>query len=177
MSPRRVRRRRSRRLFQGPRWAVERAYDLRPFGDTHALRRSFQEALFSGSTEEQRQLIEAYPQLGSQLVSDGLSGEASLRDQSTRGLTHLAEPEQDELAAITAAYSERFGFPLVISVRDARSFEGILEEGRARLTNCASQEHAAALLEIAKIAGYRFDDFLQEANPIHSARSRTVSKG
>ena len=164
-------------LFQGPRWAVERAYDLRPFGDTHALRRSFQEALFSGSTEEQRQLISAYPELGSQLVSDGLSGEASLRDQSTRGLTHLAEPEQDELAAITAAYTERFGFPLVISVRDARSFEGILEEGRTRLTNCESQEHAAALLEVAKIAGYRFDDFLQDANPIHSARSRTVSKG
>ena len=49
------------RLFQGPRWAVERAYDLRPFADTHALRRSFQEALFSGSTDEQRELIEAYP--------------------------------------------------------------------------------------------------------------------
>lgn len=164
-------------LFQGPHWAVERAYDQRPFGDTHALRRSFQEALFSGSKDEQLQLIESYPQLGSTLVADGLSGEASLRDQSTRGLTHLAEPEQDELTAITSAYSERFGFPLVISVRDAHSFERILEEGRSRLGNCAGQEHAAALLEIAKIAGYRFDDFLAEANPIHSARSRMVSKG
>ncbi len=55
-------------LFQGPRWVVERAYDTRPFADTHALRRSFQEALFTGSHEEQRQLIESYPQLGSQLV-------------------------------------------------------------------------------------------------------------
>ena len=79
-------------LFQGPRWAVERAWDMRPFADTHALRRSFQEALFSGSHEEQRQLIEAYPQLGSQFVADGLSGEASLRDQSARGLTFLADP-------------------------------------------------------------------------------------
>ena len=164
-------------LFQGPRWAVERAYDLRPFADTHALRRSFQEALFSGTKDEQRQLIESYPQLGSQFVADGLSGEASLRDQSTRGLTHLAEPERDELTAITSEYVERFGFPLVISVRDAHSFASILEEGRARLTNCETQEHAAALLEIAKIAGYRFDDYLQEANPIHSARSRMVSKG
>jgi OHCU decarboxylase len=164
-------------LFQGPRWAVERAYDSRPFGDTHALRRSFQEALFSGSKDEQRQLIESYPQLGSQFVADGLSGEASLRDQSTRGLTHLAEPERDELTEITAAYVERFGFPLVISVRDAHSFGRILEEGRARLGNCEGQEHAAALVEIAKIAGYRFDDYLTDANPIHSARSRMVSKG
>ncbi|MFC0626223.1 2-oxo-4-hydroxy-4-carboxy-5-ureidoimidazoline decarboxylase [Kribbella deserti] len=162
-------------LFQGPRWMVERAWELRPFTDTHALRRSFQEALFSGSHEEQRQLIEAYPQLGSQFVADGLSGEASLRDQSARGLTFLAEPDRDELTAITEAYRERFGFPLVISVRDAESFDRIVEQGRERLGNCENQEHAAALLEIAKIAGYRFDDFLQDANPIHSARTRWSS--
>jgi OHCU decarboxylase len=162
-------------LFQGPRWMVERAWEMRPFADTHALRRSFQEALFSGSREEQRALIEAYPQLGSQFVADGLSGEASLRDQSARGLTFLAEPDRDELAAITDTYRERFGFPLVISVRDAESFDRIVEQGRERLGNCENQEHAAALLEIAKIAGYRFDDFLQDANPIHSARTRWSS--
>jgi OHCU decarboxylase len=162
-------------LFQGPRWAVERAWDMRPFADTHALRRSFQEALFSGSPEEQRQLIEAYPQLGSQFVADGLSGEASLRDQSDKGLTFLADPDRDELTKITEAYRERFGFPLVISVRDAESFDRIVEQGRERLGNCENQEHAAALLEIAKIAGYRFDDFLSDANPIHSARTRWSS--
>jgi uric acid transporter len=162
-------------LFQGPRWAVERAWDMRPFADTHALRRSFQEALFSGSHDEQRQLIEAYPQLGSQFVADGLSGEASLRDQSDKGLTFLADPDRDELATITEAYRERFGFPLVISVRDADSFDRIVEQGRERLGNCENQEHAAALLEIAKIAGYRFDDFLSDANPIHSARTRWSS--
>ncbi|TCO19131.1 OHCU decarboxylase [Kribbella steppae] len=162
-------------LFQGPRWMVERAWEMRPFTDTHALRRSFQEALFSGSHEEQRQLIESYPQLGSQFVADGLGGEASLRDQSAHGLTFLAEPDRDELATITEAYRERFGFPLVISVRDADSFDRIVEQGRERLDNCENQEHAAALLEIAKIAGYRFDDFLSDANPIHSARTRWSS--
>jgi OHCU decarboxylase len=162
-------------LFQGPGWAVERAWDMRPFADTHALRRSFQEALFSGSHDEQRQLIEAYPQLGSQFVADGLSGEASLRDQEALGLTFLADPDRDELATITEAYRERFGFPLVISVRDADSFGRIVEQGRERLGNCENQEHAAALLEIAKIAGYRFDDFLSDANPIHSARTRWSS--
>ncbi|WP_427886860.1 2-oxo-4-hydroxy-4-carboxy-5-ureidoimidazoline decarboxylase [Kribbella sp. GL6] len=162
-------------LFQGPRWAVERAWEMRPYADTHALRRSFQEALFSGSREEQVELIQAYPQLGSQFVADGLSGEASLRDQSDKGLTFLGDPERDELTAITSAYEDRFGFPLVISVRDAESYERILEQGRERLGNCANQEHAAALLEIAKIAGYRFDDFVSDANPIHSARTRWSS--
>ncbi|MGW7682508.1 2-oxo-4-hydroxy-4-carboxy-5-ureidoimidazoline decarboxylase [Kribbella sp. NPDC054772] len=162
-------------LFQGPRWAVERAWDMRPYADTHALRRSFQEALFSGSRDEQLELIQAYPQLGSQFVADGLNGEASLRDQSDKGLTFLGEPERDELTTITDAYRERFGFPLVISVRDAESFERIVEQGRERLGNCDNQEHAAALLEIAKIAGYRFDDFVSDANPIHSARTRWSS--
>ncbi|PVG84541.1 2-oxo-4-hydroxy-4-carboxy-5-ureidoimidazoline decarboxylase [Nocardioides gansuensis] len=163
-------------LFQGPRWMVERAWAERPFADTHALRRAFQQALFSGSTDEQRQLIESYPELGSRLVADGLTGEASLRDQSSRGLTHLAEPDQDELAALTEAYRERFGFPLVISVRDSDSLDRILAEGRERLDNCETQEHAAALIEIAKIAGHRFDDYLREANPIHSARTPWSSK-
>src|SRR6185503_4475755 len=45
------------RLFQGPHWVVERAYDQRPFSDTHDLRRAFQEALFAATTEEQEQLI------------------------------------------------------------------------------------------------------------------------
>jgi OHCU decarboxylase len=163
-------------LFQGPHWVVERAYDARPFSDTHALRRAFQEALFSAPREEQRQLIEAYPELGSRLVADGLLGEESLKDQSARGLTRLGDTEHEELAELTEAYRERFGFPLVISVRDADSFDKILEQGRARLDNCENQEHAAALIEIAKIAGYRFDDFLSEADPIHTARSRWAAK-
>lgn len=159
-------------LFQGPTWVVERAWEMRPFADTHALRRAFQEAMFSGSEEEQRRLIKAYPSLGSELVSKGLTGEASLRDQQARGLTHLAEPDQEALSEVTTAYEERFGFPLIISVRDAASFDRILEEGRSRLGNCSYQEHAAALLEIAKIAGHRFDELLVDANPIHAARTR-----
>ena len=163
-------------LFQGPTWVVERAYDLRPFHDTQNLRRAFQEALFSASTEEQRQLIEAYPDLGSALVAEGLTGEESLKDQSTRGLDRLGDVEQEDLAALTQAYRNRFSFPLVICVRDVDSFDKVLEQGRSRMGNAETQEHAAALLEIAKIAGHRFDDFLAEANPIHAARTRWIEK-
>ena len=37
-------------LFQGPYWVVEKAYDQRPFTDTHDLRAAFQEALFAATT-------------------------------------------------------------------------------------------------------------------------------
>jgi 2-oxo-4-hydroxy-4-carboxy--5-ureidoimidazoline (OHCU) decarboxylase len=48
----------------------------------------------------------------------------------------------------------------------------ILRNGQVRLHNSPAQEHAAALIEIAKIAGHRFDDLVAEANPIHIARTQ-----
>jgi 2-oxo-4-hydroxy-4-carboxy--5-ureidoimidazoline (OHCU) decarboxylase len=40
------------------------------------------------------------------------------------------------------------------------------------MNNSAAKEHAAALMEIAKIANHRFDDLVTEANPIHTARTK-----
>jgi OHCU decarboxylase len=159
-------------LFQGPRWAAERAYDSRPFSDTTDLRRSFQEALFSATEEEQRQLIDSYPDLGAASVAEGMEGRGSLVDQASLGLTRLDEKAQGELSDLTSRYRDRFGFPLVTCVRDRDSFEQVVRAGWDRLENSESQEHAAALVEIAKIAGYRFDDLVADANPIHAARAR-----
>jgi 2-oxo-4-hydroxy-4-carboxy--5-ureidoimidazoline (OHCU) decarboxylase len=47
-----------------------------------------------------------------------------------------------------------------------------LAQGEARLQHSEAQEHARALIEIAKIAGHRFDDLVADANPIHSARTQ-----
>ncbi|KRE56355.1 2-oxo-4-hydroxy-4-carboxy-5-ureidoimidazoline decarboxylase [Phycicoccus sp. Soil748] len=159
-------------LFQGPRWAAERAYDSRPFSDTTDLRRSFQEALFSATEEEQRQLIDSYPDLGADSVAEGMEGQGSLVDQASLGLTRLDEKAQGELSDLTSRYRDRFGFPLVTCVRDRDSFEQVVRAGWDRLENSESQEHAAALVEIAKIAGYRFDDLVADANPIHASRAR-----
>jgi OHCU decarboxylase len=159
-------------LFQGPRWAAERAYDSRPFSDTTDLRRSFQEALFSATEEEQRLLIDSYPDLGADSVAEGMEGQGSLVDQASLGLTRLDEKAQGELSDLTSRYRDRFGFPLVTCVRDRDSFEQVVRAGWDRLENSESQEHAAALVEIAKIAGYRFDDLVADANPIHAARAR-----
>lgn len=161
-------------LFQGPSWVVERAYDQRPFSDTNDLRQAFQEALFAASTEEQRRLIDSYPELGAESVAGGDEGEQSLKDQSALGLTRLDEKSHDELSDLTSRYRDRFGFPLVTCVRDRDSYAQVLRHGWERLNNSPSQEHAAALVEISKIAAYRFDDLVADANPVHSARQRIV---
>jgi OHCU decarboxylase len=159
-------------IYQGPSWVVERAWERRPFTDTPDLRRAFQQALFSSTDEQERELIAAYPDLGSAAVTSGESGAASMGDQSSLGLTILRDQEHEELGELTSAYRERFGFPLVVSVRDRGSFDQILAEGRERLHNSPEQEHATALVEISRIANHRFDDLLAGANPIASARQR-----
>ena len=164
-------------LFQGPTWVVENAYAQRPFADTGALRSALQEALFAATPEAQRELMNAYPALGGATVADGTAGDQSTLDQSTldqasAGLTRLTDEDLAALAEVTSAYREKFGFPLIVCLREDPSRERVLVQGWARLQNSCTQEHAAALIEIAKIAGHRFDDLVAGANPIHSARTQ-----
>ncbi|MHA6797007.1 2-oxo-4-hydroxy-4-carboxy-5-ureidoimidazoline decarboxylase [Pseudonocardia bannensis] len=160
------------KIFQGPTWAVENAYAQRPFTDTHALRTAFQDALFGATPEQQRDLMTHYPALGSQAVAEGEAGEMSARDQEAVGLTRLADEDHEEFRELTSEYESKFGFPLIVCVRDVRDRNQILQQGRTRLHNSPTQEHAAALIEIAKIAGHRFDDLVADANPIHTARTQ-----
>jgi OHCU decarboxylase len=165
-----------RRLFQGTEWAVERAYERKPFADTQGLRWAFQDALFAGTRQEQRELMARYPNLGVEPV-DGPGSVESTRDQSSAGLTSLTGDDQSEFEALTSAYRDRFGIPLIVCVRDAGRRERVLAEGWHRLTNSPAQEHSAALVEIAKIATRRFDDQIADANPIQSARRWALGRG
>jgi len=165
------------RLFQGRTDVVGRAYDRRPFAETANLRAAFQDALFSAPADEQRALMAAYPDLGADRVADGDEGEDSERDQASVGLTRLADADREEFAQLAAAYRERFGIPLIVCVRDAASRERILADGCRRLENSPAQEHAAALIEIAKVANRRFADLVAGANPIATARARAFGRG
>ena len=70
-------------LVQNVDWVVERAYEQRPFEDVHDLRSAFQEAMLTGSDEEQLQLIQAFPDLG----AEDETGELTAVDH--KGLSHL----------------------------------------------------------------------------------------
>ncbi len=155
-------------LFQGSRWAVDAAYAQRPFADTQALREAMQDALFSGNLEQQAALLEAFPYLG----SDQLERKESTRDQSELGLTHLNDEDYDEFAELNQTYLDRFGFPLIISVRDLQKRGEVLARGWERLDNSVCQERATAMIEVGKIVNHRFDDLVAGANPIHSARTQ-----
>ncbi len=155
-------------LFQGPEWPLRKAYGQRPFADTPDLRAAFQEALLGGTSEEQRVLMAAYPNLG---VDQELS-EASAVDQSWVGLDYLSEEEEEEFRELSSAYQDKFGIPFIVCLRDLEKREQVLRLGWRRMENSAGQEHVGALNEVSRIASYRFEDLVANANPISSSRTQ-----
>jgi xanthine permease len=145
-------------------WAVERAYEQRPFEDTKALREAFQDAVLTGSSEQQVQLLNAFHDLG----AEDETGHALAVDHVA--LSNLDEDDHNDVVQLAAAYREHFGFPLIICARETERFDRVLKNGWSRMDNSPAAEKAFALIEIAKIANYRFEDLVADANPIAAAR-------
>src|SRR2546425_687081 len=178
------------RLFQGGDWIAESAWPKRPFQSLYELRRALQEAVFDAPPERQLELIRSYPDLGRmlkpeqtsssaepsynvyevmQIPVEGLLGLESLRDQSSAGLDRLSPEEYEAFSRLNKAYRDKFGFPLVVCVRE-NTKETILASGKDRLENSPAQEKAIALVEIAKIANLRLQDLI-EVPSVEAARS------
>jgi uric acid transporter len=152
-------------LFQGPPWIAEQAYEARPFEDMYALRRAFHDVLFEAPTDRQLELIRAYPDIGSVFRGDRSPSVLSVKDQAFAGLDRLDTDEHHSLGDLTSAYREKFGFPLIIAVRE-NTKETILRSGNARLNNSPAAEQATALVEIAKIANLRLLDIVEEPDRV-----------
>ena len=101
-----------------------------------------------------------------QIPVAGLLAVESLRDQSSAGLDRLSPEEDESFSKLNSAYRDKFGFPLVVCVRE-NTKETILASGKERLESSPAQERAGALVEIAKIANLRLRD-LVEAPPVEA---------
>jgi OHCU decarboxylase len=148
-------------LFQGAAWIAEQAYQARPFEDVYDLRRAFHDVLFEAPPERQLELIRRYPDLAGAATREGRLPTQSVVDQAIAGLDRLSSDEYTSFDELNRAYREKFGFPLVVAVRE-NTKETILKAGNARLQNSPAAEQAAALVEIAKIANLRLFDIVEE---------------
>jgi uric acid transporter len=148
-------------LFQGPPWIAEQAYAARPFEDVYDLRKAFHDVLFDAPAERQLELIQQYPDLAGAATREGRLAAPSVVDQAIAGLDRLNSDEYTSFDTLNHAYREKFGFPLVVAVRE-NTKETILKSGNARLQNSPAAEQATALVEIAKIANLRLLDIVEE---------------
>ena len=155
-------------MFSAHTWPVERAWESRPFASVSELRSSFEDAVLAASPEEAEELIASYTDVVS-LVLDGAGDEQSLADTSNLSVGDLTDKEAEELRALTAAYREKFGRPLVICVDNVVDRKHLLSSGWRRVEHSPAREARFALGEVIDIADLRFDQLVADANPMRAA--------
>jgi 2-oxo-4-hydroxy-4-carboxy-5-ureidoimidazoline decarboxylase len=148
-------------LFEHSPWVARAAYERRPFASVADLHAALEGAMRGAPLERQIDLIGAHPELAGRQARAGELTEASTGEQARAGLDRLTAAEVDALTELNRSYRDRFGFPLVICVRE-HTKDSIVAWGRARLWHTREDEIATALGEIAKIAALRLGDLVSD---------------
>lgn len=149
-------------LFEHSPWIAERAWYKRPFGSLTELHGAFLRAMYAAPPERRLALIRAHPDLAGKAAMEAALTPESTREQSSAGFDRLTPEEYEALTRLNRKYREKFGFPLVIAVRE-HTKETILADAAARLQHSRSEEIETALSEIAKIAYLRLQDLVELA--------------
>jgi 2-oxo-4-hydroxy-4-carboxy-5-ureidoimidazoline decarboxylase len=148
-------------VFEHSPWVAEAAWRRRPFGSVAELHAALEAAMREAPRERQLKLIGAHPELAGREAEEGTITRESSYEQASAGLDRLTADELEALRRLNRSYRERFGFPLIVCVRE-HTKDSILAWGAARLEHPREQEIDIALGEITKIARLRLADLLEE---------------
>jgi 2-oxo-4-hydroxy-4-carboxy-5-ureidoimidazoline decarboxylase len=160
-------------LYESSPWVAEEAWRERPFGGRSELHEAFVRAVHRAPRQKRMDLIRAHPDLAGKAAVAGDLTPESRGEQASAGLDRLTPEEYETFTEMNASYRERFGFPMIVCVRE-HTKESILQNAESRLENSREEEVEVTLGEIAKIARLRLHD-LVEADPGEENRA-TSSK-
>jgi OHCU decarboxylase len=149
-------------LFEHSPWVAEGAWRQRPFRSVAELHDALDAAVRDASPGRQLELIRAHPELAGREGEERKLTDESSREQASAGLESITADELDALSELNRTYRERFGFPLIVCVRE-HTKESIIAWGTARLEHSREHEIEIALSEIAKIARLRLADLVEDA--------------
>ncbi|PVY54924.1 MULTISPECIES: 2-oxo-4-hydroxy-4-carboxy-5-ureidoimidazoline decarboxylase [unclassified Simplicispira] len=149
-------------IYEHSPWIAETALRERPFRSLAHLKHTLAHTVRTASSEAQRALIRAHPELaGKAMVDQSLTAE-STHEQNKAGLTQCTPAEFAQLQQLNADYNARFGFPFILAVRGPRgtglSKQQIIDTFARRLDNHPDFEQAEALRNIHRIAEIRLND-------------------
>jgi 2-oxo-4-hydroxy-4-carboxy-5-ureidoimidazoline decarboxylase len=136
------------------------AWHARPFTSASDLHQQMVKVVSYLSSEHELALIRAHPDLGSRLAM----AQASVKEQAGVGLDRLSPQEYEQFQHLNQAYTEKFGFPFIIAVKN-HTKESILMAFQKRLENSETQERQQALAEIAAIARFRLNELVVDPSP------------
>ena len=147
-------------VFESSPWIAEAAWAARPFGNVEALHAAMARAVEHAPPEARVALIRAHPDLaGKAAIAGDLTAE-STREQAAAGLDRLTAEQYERIAALTADYRARFGFPFVVCARE-HTADSIIAAAERRVAAGPAEEERTAVSEIAKIARLRLDDLVR----------------
>ncbi|MAC78770.1 MAG: polysaccharide deacetylase [Rhodobacteraceae bacterium] len=149
-------------IFEHSPWIAEGAWALE-LGYAHDTAVGLQNALarvFRSAGEDMRlEVLKAHPDLAGKLAAAKRLTADSTAEQASAGLDLLTDAERAEFAALNDAYTQKFGFPFIIAVRD-HDKAGILAAFKRRVDNDRDTEFAEACKQVERIALHRLKAIL-----------------
>ena len=149
-------------IFEHSPFLAERAFagELGPANDTatglhFALRTQFRAA----SEAERLAVLQAHPDLAGKLATAKRLTAASTEEQQSAGLDALTDEERERFTHLNTAYTEKFGFPFIIAVKD-NTKAAIVAAFEKRLGNSRWTELATACAQVERIALLRLKAML-----------------
>jgi 2-oxo-4-hydroxy-4-carboxy-5-ureidoimidazoline decarboxylase len=137
-------------VFEHAPWVAEQAASARPFATVAALHDAMMAAVTSAPDDRIVTFLRGHPELSGAAALAGTMASHSTAEQAGLGLDRPA----DDIAALNAAYSARFGIPFIVCVR-RHTRNSLLSAFRRRLDHDAASEQTAALQEIRLITRLR----------------------
>ena len=141
-------------LFEHSPWVAREAFRRREAD----LAAAFDAALREAPREKQLAVVRAHPELAGREAQAGELTEASAGEQARAGLDRLSAQELADWRALNAAYRERFGFPLVVCVREHTQGRRSSPGGASGWATTPSASSTIAVGEVVKIARLRLED-------------------
>ncbi|MFV2038144.1 MAG: 2-oxo-4-hydroxy-4-carboxy-5-ureidoimidazoline decarboxylase, partial [Paracoccaceae bacterium] len=149
-------------IFEHSAWVAENAYELE-LGAAHDSAVGVHSALcraFRAAGDDRRlAVLVAHPDLAGKLAAAKRLTSESSAEQASAGLDLLSDAERQKFSDLNNRYSEKFGFPFIIAVKE-NSKAAILAAFESRLGNDLKTEFAFACGQVERIAWHRLKDIL-----------------
>ena len=151
-------------LFEHSPWVAEHAHGLE-LGPAHNTPNGLLSVLFrafrTASRDKRLAVLRAHPDLAGKLAQAERLTEASTAEQASAGLDALTDEERETFMSLNASYTERFGHPFIIAVRD-HDKAGILAAFKRRIANGPDAEFAEACRQVERIAELRLRALMED---------------
>lgn len=149
-------------IFEHSPWVAKDAYELE-LGPAHdsavGLHNALCRAFRRGDAAARLGVLTAHPDLAGKLAKAKRLTAESAAEQASAGLDALTAQEHAAFSELNTRYTEKFGFPFIIAVKD-HDKASILTAFQARIENHRDQEFATACAQVERIAWHRLQELL-----------------